>query len=295
MRSVLLAASQNDWLRKNATRYEFLRRSVARFMPGETTQEAIEAAEKLRAAGFRVLLTKLGEDIERRQEADAVTEHYLDVLARIRDSPSICISIKLTQLGLNVDREIAWENLRRLTEFAGGRNWVWIDMESSNYVDVTLALYRRARELSEKTGLCVQAYLFRTDADVRALLPLRPAIRLVKGAYREPPDRAYPHKKDVDENFYRLARLLLDSDVLKTVIGTHDRALISRIEALVKSNDAVEFQMLYGIARDEQQRLRDEGRACGVLISYGEQWFPWYMRRLAERPANVLFVLRNLR
>ena len=141
----------------------------------------------------------------------------------------------------------------------------------------------------------MQAYLYRTETDLRELLPLHPAIRLVKGAYREPPDRAIPRKADVDANYFRLAQLLLSSDVLKTVIGSHDRALIRRIEQLAPSKHSVEFQMLYGIARDEQQRLLREGWPFGVLISYGEQWFPWYMRRLAERPANVLFVLRNLR
>ncbi len=304
MRSILLAGSQSPWLREKAPRSRLLRRSVARFMPGETMEEAVSAAQNLTRSGFRVLLTRLGEDIADRTEAGEVADHYLLLLDRLRPlGAAASLSVKLTQLGLNIGRDVAWENLEKLLQRAGESSFVWIDMESSQYVDVTLDLYRRARERYASVGVCLQAYLYRTETDLRSLLPGGAAIRLVKGAYREPPERAYPKKKDVDENFFALTQLLLGQDSPRAarppVMGTHDRGLIRRIEQLTvslgRSKDDVEFQMLYGIARDEQMRLLKDGWRSGVLISYGEHWFPWYMRRLAERPANLVFLLRNLR
>jgi proline dehydrogenase len=175
-------------------------------------------------------------------------------------------------------------------------------MEASSYVDATLGLYRRARLAYPNVGVCLQAYLYRTADDLAALLPLGPAIRLVKGAYNEPPDRAFPRKRDVDENFFALAQQLLSDYARRAgvhaAIATHDRKLIGRVIGFAESNriprDRFEFQMLYGIQRAEQYRLAREGWRSIVLIAYGSYWFPWFMRRLAERPANVLFVARNL-
>jgi proline dehydrogenase len=301
LRKVLLAGSENRWLRERAVRYPFVRRAVSRFMPGETVDEALAAA---RALGVGTVLTRLGENLKDAGEAAQVTKHYLDVLDRIhRDKLDVEISVKPTQLGLDFSREECERHLRELASRARDLgNWVWVDMESTAYTDATLDLYRRTRADFPNTGLCVQSYLYRTAEDVDALIAMGAGIRLVKGAYLEPPDKAFPKKEDVDENYYRIAVRLLSEDArakgVRAIFGTHDPVLIRRIEELARSRNipagAVEFQMLYGIRRAEQLRLAAAGYRFRVLISYGEAWFAWYMRRLAERPSNVLFVLRSL-
>jgi proline dehydrogenase len=304
LRKALLAASVNPWLRDQATRRRFVRRSVARFMPGERIEDALAAAATLQAEGITTILTCLGENLTRLEEAEAVTAHYLDVLERVKAAGlDAQISVKPTQLGLDLDVDVCRRHLQTLVARAEAvGNFVWIDMESSRYVDPTLALYREARERSPRVGVALQAYLYRTARDIGDLLPLGPAIRLVKGAYLEPPDIAYPRKGDVDENYYRLGCRLLEElpkrDGGLLHIATHDEALAGRLRAFVEARgvprDIYEFAMLYGIRRSFQQRLVREGERLRVLISYGEYWFPWFMRRLAERPANVLFVLRHL-
>jgi proline dehydrogenase len=246
----------------------------------------------------------LGENLTRTEEAEEVTQHYLTLLDRVKAGGlDAQISVKPTQLGLDLDPALCQRNLERLLERARAvNNFLWIDMESSPYVEPTLALFRAARARASNVGIALQAYLRRTSADVDALLPLGCAIRLVKGAYLEPADIAFPDKKDVDENFYALSCRLLGSDARQygTVlhIGTHDAALVTRLERFIEQNQvpssAYEFAMLYGIQRPLQQRLASAGRRLRVLISYGEYWFPWYMRRLAERPANVMFVVKNI-
>jgi len=303
MRSLLLACSQSAWMRERATHYRFVRRAVSRFMPGETAQDALFAAQQLQKLSIRSVFTRLGENITDRAEANAVTEHYLEVLDRIRELGLAGeVSVKLTQLGLDLSPELAIENLVRIIQHAGGGSVVWIDMEASNYVDVTLDLYRRARTQYPNTGICLQAYLYRTNTDIKSLMAQGFAIRLVKGAYMESAEVAFPRKSDVDENYFTLARQLLSDQAralgVRAAFATHDVTLIRRIidyansEKLAKSS--LEFQMLYGIQREEQLRLAREGWKSVVLIAYGSYWFPWYMRRLAERPANVFFVLRNL-
>lgn len=303
MRDLLLAASTNRWLRERAPRYWFVRRTVARFMPGETLDDALRAAQALQEKGIAAVLTHLGENVTDAAEAEAVTHHYLDLLKVIRaDHLPAEISVKLTHLGLDLDPELCFGHLRELIAAASPGTTVWIDMESSPYVDITLELYRRARQSYSNVGVCLQAYLYRTERDLESLLPLAPAIRLVKGAYREPPDRAFPRKRDVDANFFRLAQRLLAADVqrqgVRIAIATHDRQLISRIQEYAASlglpKTVCEYQMLYGIQRPEQIRLAQHGYAVRVLISYGSYWFPWFMRRLAERPANMLFLVRHL-
>jgi proline dehydrogenase len=211
--------------------------------------------------------------------------------------------VKPTQLGLDLDKELCYRNLQRLVDRAAERNnFVWIDMESSPYVDPTLELFRRARARSPRVGVAVQAYLYRTAADIETLIPLGSAIRLVKGAYLEPPAIAFPKKADVDENFYKLATRLLADDAQRPGgllhIATHDPRLCDRLSAFIDERrvpkPAYEYAMLYGIQRPLQQRLVASGRPLRVLIAYGEYWFPWYMRRLAERPANVWFVVKNM-
>jgi proline dehydrogenase len=300
LRNVFLAASENRWLRERAVKLPFVRRAVSKFMPGETVDDALAAS---RALGVGTVLTRLGENLRSAEEAEGVARHYLDVLDRVAaEKLDVEISVKLTQLGLDFSREDCERHLHELAERARSHgNWVWVDMESTAYTEVTLDVYRRLRGAFSNTGLCVQAYLYRTAADVDSLIALGSGIRLVKGAYKEPPDKAFPKKEDVDENFFRLAERLLSDDArakgVRAIFGTHDPVLIRRIEELGRSRGLapkdVEFQLLYGIRRQEQIRLIAAGYRFRVLVSYGEAWFAWYMRRLAERPANVLFVLKS--
>ena len=301
-RTLLLQAAQNRWLRERAPQYSFVKRGVARFMPGEAAEDAFRAVRELQAKGIGAVLTALGENVADRAEAEAETSHYTDVLGKIwvQRIPAE-ISVKLTHLGLDLDKEFCFANLSRLIAISPTGKTVWIDMEQSSYVDATLEIYRRAREAGANVGVCVQSYLRRTEQDVRKLLPLGGAIRLVKGAYNEPPEVAFPHKRDVDENCFRIAQTLLGEDArragLRAAIATHDTRLIARIQEWAAANglakNQLEFQMLYGIQRAEQLRLVAEGCRSIVLVAYGKYWFPWYMRRLAERPANVWFLARN--
>ncbi len=273
-------------------------------MPGEQIDDALRAAAELKPQGITTILTKLGENLTGVEEAEEVTTHYLDVLDRVdRAGLDAHISIKPTQLGLDLDRALCERNLDRLIERADALgNFVWIDMESSPYVDRTIELYRRARARTPRVGIALQAYLYRTERDVESLIPLGAAIRIVKGAYLEPPSVAFPKKADVDANYFKLCTRLLSADARKPGallhIATHDIPLADRIAAYIRDQNvptsAYEFAMLYGIQRGQQLRLAREGRRLRVLISYGEYWFPWYMRRLAERPANMWFVVRTM-
>jgi proline dehydrogenase len=304
MRKTLLAASTNAWLRDHVTKWGFVRKSVTRFMPGEQIEDALAAAKEQQKLGINTILTRLGENLTRAEEFEEVTQHYLEVLDKVAAAGlDAHISVKPTQLGLDLDRGLCERNLDRLIERVELRgNFVWIDMEGSPYVDPTIDLFKRARAKSARVGIALQAYLYRTPKDVEALVPLGSAIRVVKGAYLEPPDIAYPKKSDVDEAFYTLCTRLVAPDAQKAGallhIATHDIALADRLVAFIKQNavptKAYEFAMLYGIQRGQQIRLAREGYRLRVLISYGEYWFPWYMRRLAERPANVWFVIRTM-
>jgi proline dehydrogenase len=303
MRSVLLAGAQSPWLRERAPRLPFVRRTASRFIPGETLDAALTAAAALSRNGIATLVTHLGENITDAAEARKEALHYGEVLGRIREAglPTE-LSIKLTQLGLDLGATRCYDNLERIIEKAGSSSTVWIDMEASAYVDITLELYMRARTRHPNVGVCLQAYLYRTAKDLAALMPLGPSIRLVKGAYQEPASVAFPRKVDVDANYLAVARQLLGRQAqqagLRAAFATHDSALIGQItshaQAAGVAKTAYEFQMLYGIRRDEQLRLAREGCCSKVLITYGSAWFPWFMRRMAERPANMLFVLRNL-
>jgi len=303
-RNILLALSTNAWLRDHATKTAFVRRSVSTFMPGERLEDAMAAAAAQQSHGVRTIFTKLGENLTRVDDAEQVTQHYLDVLDRVQASGlEAQVSVKPTQLGLDLDADLCFRNLQRLVDRAEQRgNFVWIDLESSPYVDATLDLFRRTRARSARIGVALQAYLHRTAKDVEALVPLGAAIRLVKGAYLEPPAIAFPKKADVDENFYRLACRMLNDDAIKggglLHIATHDPRLVDRLKTFIWQRKlpktAYEYAMLYGIQRPLQERLVSGGEPLRVLVAYGEFWFPWYMRRLAERPANVVFVAKNL-
>lgn len=303
LRATLLRASQSDWLRERIPRYRFARHGVERFMPGESGDDALDAARQLEHNGFTTILSHLGENVADRAEAGNVTQHYLEVLEKIRQQGLQSeLSVKLTQLGFDLDRAFCLDNFLRVAAQVPRDKTLWIDMEQSPYVDPILDFARRARKAAPNIGVCVQAYLFRTERDVEVLIAEGTAVRLVKGAYNEPPEIAFARKADVDENYFRLARKLLGEDArragVRTAIGTHDRKLIARVcewaAAQGIARSGLEFQMLYGIQSAEGLRLAKEGYRSGVFICYGSYWFPWFMRRLAERPANLLFLARNL-
>jgi proline dehydrogenase len=304
MRSILLAASQSRWLRERAPKLAFVRHAVARFMPGEELDDMLRAAQALAPEGIHALFTRLGENVTDPAEADAVARHYLGALERVSVmAPPPEPSVKLTQLGLDLDRARCYAHLRALaTRAHAGGNYLWIDMEQSAYVDVTLDLTRRLRAEFPRIGVCLQAYLYRTADDLTAMIDIGAGVRLVKGAYSEPRTLAFPKKADVDENYRALADAMLGDRAraagVRAVFGTHDVPLVERIRERARSrglsSSAFEVHMLYGIQREAQVRLAREGVPVRVLVAYGAYWFPWYMRRLAERPANVGFVLRSL-
>lgn len=302
-RSLLLAASQNAWLRDHAAKHKFVRRTVSRFMPGEQLGDALAAAQRLEEKHIGSIFTHLGENIRDTAEAESVAEHYIEALCRIREQQlSTEISVKPTQLGLDLSPELCYDNLKRIIAHEEPSRIVWIDMEASNYVDATLNLYCRALNEYPNVGLCLQAYLRRTRGDLAALVPLRASIRLVKGAYNEPPEIAFAQKNDVDENYFALAKEMMlakkAQPAMRAAFGTHDIVMLRKLSdfaataGLPKSD--VEVQMLYGIQSAEQERLAREGYDSKVLVAYGAHWYAWFIRRLAERPANVWFVVRNL-
>ncbi len=303
MRRVLLSASGNAWLKRRAIGSAAVRRGVTRFMPGEDIDAAIAALVPLAPDGMTGIVTHLGENITDRREAEAVVEHYLMVLDRIGAAKlDIHISVKLTQLGLDLGEALCVANLETVLRRAGeSGNWVTLDMEQTAYTGVTIDIYRRLKPAFPKLGLALQAYLRRTRGDIESLLPLAPYVRLVKGAYKEPPDKAFAKKSEVDANYLEIARWALTESVRGTGtrfgFGTHDPRLLRAIQGAALGAglgpNQVEFQLLYGIRRDEQLRLAKAGHRVRVLVSYGEAWFAWYMRRLAERPANVWFAIRH--
>lgn len=303
-RSLLLKASDSQWLREHGTRLPFVRRAVSRFMPGEGFDDMLEAARAMAALRIATVFTRLGENVKDQPEADAVASHYVDAIPRARSSGISCEpSIKLTQLGLDIDRALALRHARLLARAAEeSGSYLWVDMEQSVYVDRTLEIVRALRGEWPGVGVCLQAYLRRTPADLEDLVARGVGVRLVKGAYNEPPDVAFAHKREVDDQYLSLARTMMSpgsrAQGTRVVFGTHDVDLIAKIRdhaaAAGVPAPAFEFHMLYGIQRAEQLRLAGDGAVVRVLIAYGAYWFPWYMRRLAERPANVWFVARSL-
>jgi len=257
---------------------------------------------RLSTSRIRSVLALLGENVTEADEADEVTRHYEGVLKEIaaRDLDAE-ISVKPTQLGIDIGSDLVAANLERILTIAEKHGqFVWIDMEGSGYVDRTLHLYRVARSRHMNTGICLQSYLRRTAGDLAALLPIKPSIRLVKGAYAESAEVAFPRKRDVDQNYLQLARTLLDEirgGVVRAAFATHDERLMGRIQEEAAQRGMtpgdLEFQMLYGIGTTKQKELAAQGHRVQVHISYGTAWFPWYMRRLAERPANLWFVMRK--
>lgn len=301
-RKAFLAASRNKWLAERFMRRPFARRAVRKFMPGEELADALGAAKSLVPDRIGTIVTRLGETLTGESQADAVRDHYLGAFEDIKRAglPTV-VSVKPTQLGLDHSMDACREHLDVLAQKAVQTgSQLWVDMEDSSYVDRTLTLYRELKSKYAPVGIAIQAYLRRTPQDINNLLDVNPMIRLVKGAYLEPPHVAFPAKRDVDLQYAsqgeRLLEAAKDGRALP-IFGTHDmtivRHLVSRAESTKVAKGQFEVHMLYGIRSSDQRTLAAEGHSVRCLISYGSQWFPWYMRRLAERPANVWFVMKT--
>ncbi len=315
LRSFLIYLSKAAWARRAVTGWRFAWRAASRFVAGERLEDAIRVVRTLNEQGIYATLDHLGENTTNPEEADRALEDMLAILDVI-DAAEVQanLSIKLTQIGLALDETACASRLRTVLERARAHDtFVRIDMEDSPYVEGTLRLYRQMRAQGlDNVGVVIQSYLYRSEADVRQLGELRTRIRLVKGAYKEPPEIAYPKKKDVDANYDRLTDLLLQQAIEAgaplaredgkvppiPAIASHDERRIQfakdRAAALGLPKRALEFQMLYGIRRELQQRLVAEGYPVRVYVPYGTEWYPYFMRRLAERPANLWFFLSNL-
>jgi proline dehydrogenase len=299
MRRLFLYLSRRRSLRKWMEAWPPSRKVTRRFVAGDTLEEALAVCERLQAEGVFSTLDHLGENVSTLEEAAASCDAYVSALERIGDRRlSSTIAIKLTQFGLDLSRDACLENVRRLeakAKTAGSR--VEIDMESSAYTERTLALAIQAGQECGCIRVCVQAYLHRSAADIGRLNASAIPVRLVKGAYREPPSAAFPRKQDVDENYMTLMKILLDHGVYPA-LATHDERIVREALEYVEGRgirrDSFEFQMLYGIRRDLQRKLIEQGYRLRLYVPYGTEWYPYFMRRLAERPANLWFVLRNL-
>jgi proline dehydrogenase len=299
LRSLILAAADSPRLQRFVQRYGF-RLGAARFVAGESLDTAVPVLRRLNEHGLLTNTTLLGEGVRDEAETAAVVAAYRNVLDRIEAAGlRTNVALKLTHLGLSIDEELAQRNLAELVAYAAGvGNFIRIDMEESGHVEATLRIYRRLREAGhQNVGTVLQAYLFRSQNDLASLLPLVPNLRLVKGAYLEPPELAYPRKSDVDAAYVRLLEASLSGEGF-TAVATHDEKLIEHAISFAGERgipkERFQFQMLYGIRPQQQLELVRRGFDVLVATPYGPEWYRYLMRRLAERPANVLFLLRNL-
>jgi proline dehydrogenase len=299
LRSVILAAADSPRLQRLVQKYGF-RLGAARFVAGETLDDAVPVLRRLNESGLLTNTALLGEGVRDEAETRAVATAYRELLDRIQaEGLRTNVALKLTHLGLALDEELAYGNVAELVEHAAARgNFVRIDMEESSYVDPTLRIYRRLREAGhDNVGAVLQSYLFRSEDDLAALVPLAPNLRIVKGAYLEPPEVAYPQKRDVDAAYASLVETSLEGGGF-TAVATHDEALIERAISFARErgvpNERFQFQMLYGVRPRLQLDLVARGFDVLVATPYGPDWYRYLMRRLAERPANLLFFLRNL-
>jgi proline dehydrogenase len=298
LRTAILAAADSALVRSVVTRYG-MRLGAKRFVAGETAEQFMPIARAANAQGFAVAATLLGESVRDRAQTAEVTDEYCGLLrAFAAEGLDANVAFKLTHVGLDIDSQLAFENASRIAAAAseGGRT-VRMDMEQSRYVEPTLAIYRRLRERHDNVGFVLQSYLYRSENDLQAMLPLAPNVRIVKGAYLEPPDVAYPRKDDVDANYLKLAETALSTPGY-TAIATHDPQIIARVRETAAKNrlpkrGRFEFQMLYGIATALARSILADGYRVRLSIPYGDYWFPYLMRRLAERPANLAFFLRG--
>lgn len=298
-RSALLYLSRQHRLKDFLSGVPGFRQVTRRFIAGESIDDAISAIRQLNALGITASFDHLGESISSEAEAEADVREYLHVLDRIAATGiNSNVSVKPTQLGLDIDESLCLRNIRRIVEAAREKgNFVRIDMEDSSKTDATLRIFYTLRREFDNVGIVLQAYLYRTEKDLEDVLAVSGRVRLCKGAYDEPESVAFPEKRDVDANFIRLMQRLLKSGIYHG-IATHDDAMISATREFAKRegvpNDAFEFQMLYGIRRELQVELARSGYRMRTYVPYGEYWYPYFMRRLAERPANIWFVLKNL-
>jgi proline dehydrogenase len=299
-RSALIYLSRQEGLKEFAARFGLFKKLTTRFIAGESIDQAVAAIREINAKGCSASFDHLNEGVQSVAGTEAEVREYQDVLAKIDETGiNSNVSIKLTQFGLEIDPELAYQNARRVVEDAVRRkNFVRVDMEGSNVTQATIDIFKRLRSefgLND-VGIVVQSYLYRTMEDAKDLLKIPARIRLCKGAYDEPAEVAYPEKKDVDDNYVRVMQVLLSSGVYHG-IATHDPKMIDATIAYAQREgirkDAFEFQMLYGIRRDLQEQLARDGWGMRVYVPYGKHWYPYFMRRLAERPANIWFVLKN--
>jgi proline dehydrogenase len=295
LRKVILTAADNPQVRRLVSKHG-MRLGGSRFVAGETMEDSVRALRALNEKGLWANTTLLGEAIHDEAEARAVAEEYVVLVDRLAaEQLRANVALKLTHLGLDIDEDLAYENVRRVVQRG---SFIRIDMEQSAYVDATLRIYRRLREDGfANVGTVLQSYLYRTEEDLRSLLPLAPNLRLVKGAYLEPPNVAFPQKADVDAAYVRLLETMLLADGY-TAIATHDEQIIEHAirfsEERRVRHDSFEFQMLYGVRPQLQLALAARGYKVLVATPYGPEWYPYLMRRLGERPANALFLVRNL-
>ncbi len=298
LRTVLLKLSENKRLAHWSMKNGVSRRVSQRFVAGEKLDDAVAAARALNAAGFPVSLDILGEHVLDRDGAVRAADTYVAMFDRIAaEKLDGNVSLKLTQLGLDLYPEVCEASVLRIAECAARhRNFVRVDMEGSAYAQRTVDLVRRVRAKTDAVGTVIQSYLFRSEQDVRDLIAAQCRIRLVKGAYKEPPEIAFPAKADVDANFAKLMEIMLPSGIYHA-IATHDPRLIDATKKFAAAQgigkEKFEFQMLYGIRADLQRSLLKEGYRVRVYVPFGTDWYPYFMRRLAERPANLTFFLRN--
>ena len=300
-RSALIWLSRQEGLKDFATSFKFFKKLTTRFVAGETIDEAASFIRAINAEGCSASFDHLNESVDTAAEADLEVAEYLNILSRIAETRiNSNVSIKLTQFGLGLDHELAYKNVRRVVEDAHARgNFVRVDMEDSGVTQVTIDIFKRLRAefgLND-VGIVLQSYLRRTYKDAQELIKLPARIRICKGAYNEPPEVAFPQKKDVDDNYVRVMQLLLASGTYHG-IATHDPKMIDATVNFADregiGKDKFEFQMLYGVRRDLQRQLAHDGYNMRIYVPYGKHWYPYFMRRLAERPANVWFVLKNV-
>ncbi len=300
-RSALIYLSQLEGLKDFATRFAFFKKLTTRFVAGEDIDEAVEAIRKINSSGCSASFDHLNESVANAAETEAEVAEYLHILEQI-DSTGINsnVSIKLSQFGLEIDPELAYKNARVIVENAARRgNFVRVDMEGSKVTQTTIDLFKRLRAefgLND-VGIVLQSYLYRTYEDAQDLLKIPARIRICKGAYSEPAEVAYPEKKDTDDNYVRVMQLLLSSGTYHG-IATHDPKMIDATISFVQKQgipkESFEFQMLYGVRRDLQLQLAQDGYNMRVYVPYGKHWYPYFMRRLAERPANIWFITKNM-
>ncbi|MCL4487197.1 MAG: proline dehydrogenase family protein [Chloroflexi bacterium] len=304
LRDAFLALSTNGVVREFVIRFPLSRRVSRRFVAGETLEQAIEVVRKLNQQGMQVTFDQLGESVTQESEAREAKDGYLQALDAIAENHvSSHVSVKLTQMGLDLNTDLCLDNMRQIVGRAQQvGTFVRIDMEDSARTQATLNVFKTLREEYENVGTVIQSYLYRSEADMQALAALGASVRLCKGAYKEPASVAFPAKKDVDANYLKLARIFLDADghehAPHLAVASHDEKIIRWAKEYTAEHHIdrkrFEFQMLYGIRPDLQRQLVAEGYTMRIYVPYGTHWYPYFMRRLAERPANVIFLISNL-